>query len=133
MFFVKAAFWITLILLLLPSNGQERYELYTTAQRTVSDIGNFCTRNPEVCDKTASIASGIMQKLKNTAHTIEDMLREAGIGAGRGERSSDGAWLDPDRRGWDGDDASVASTSSLPGETLTPQDLRPTWRGPGKI
>lgn len=133
MFFVKAALWITLILLLLPSNGQERYELYTTAQRTVADIGNFCTRNPEVCNKTSSIASGVVEKLKNTARTIEDMLREAGIGARRGDDSSEGAWLDPDRQDWNGDDTPVASTSSLPGGTLTPQDLRPSWRGPGRI
>ena len=82
MFFVKAAFWITVVILLLPSNGQERYALYTTAQQTVADIGGFCTRNPDVCEKTSSMASGILQKLKTTADTIEDMLRDAGI-AGR--------------------------------------------------
>ncbi|WP_125461691.1 MULTISPECIES: DUF5330 domain-containing protein [Rhodomicrobium] len=132
MFFVKAAFWMTVVLLLLPSNGQERYELYATVQRTAADIGSFCTRNPEVCEKTSSIASGFVQKLKNTAQTIEDMLRETGIASRRHEQSS----LDPARyprhKGWGGD-AGVSSTSSLNGDTLTSEDLRPRWRGPGRI
>ncbi len=129
MFFVKAGFWILVIILLLPSNGQERYELYATAQRTVADIGSFCTRNPDVCEKTSSAASGMLNKLKTAADSIEDMLRDAGIGARREIKDNDPQYRE--RQGQlDGD--SRMTTSSMPG-TLTPNDLRPSWRGPGRI
>lgn len=128
MFFVKAGFWILVIILLLPSNGQERYDLYATAQRTVADIGSFCTRNPDVCEKTSSAASGALNKLKTAAESIEDMLRDAGIGARR--EIKDDAPQDRERQGQlDGDPR--MTTSSMAGNTLKPDDLRPSWRGPG--
>jgi hypothetical protein len=134
MSFVKAAFWIVVILLLMPTNAQERYDLYSTAQRTIADIGAFCYRNPDVCERTSAAAQGIVQKLKNTASTIEDMLRETGIGADRQrERRDEREYYDRERHGALRSPASVGSTSSLPADTLTPEDLRPAWRGPGAI
>lgn len=134
MFFVKAAFWITVVILLLPSNGHERLAMYTTVQQTVADIGGFCTRNPDVCEKTSSIASGIVHKLKTTADAIEDMLRDAGIGArGSSEQSSyqPSDYRGTPRGGWVGDDP--RTTASLPGDTLRSDDLRPRWQGPGRM
>lgn len=134
MSFVKAAFWIVVILLLMPTNAQERYDLYSTAQRTIADIGGFCYRNPDVCERTSAAAQGIVQKLKNTASTIEDMLRETGIGADRQrQRRDEREYDDRERHGALRSPASVGSTSSLPADTLTPEDLRPAWRGPGAI
>lgn len=129
MFFVKAAFWITVVLLLLPSNGHERFELYTTAQRTISDIGGFCTRNPDVCEKTSAFFKGIVQKLKSTTDSVEEMLQDAGVGAkpvGGGDEYS--ALSDGDAR----HRAAMrpATTSSVASDTLTPDDKRAQWHGP---
>jgi hypothetical protein len=131
MFFVKAAFWIALVLLLLPSNGHERFELYTTAQRTISDIGGFCTRNPDVCEKTSAFFKGIVQKLKSTTDSIEEMLQAAGVGAkpkavgdeysALGDRDRNRAAMRP------------ATTSSLAPDTLTVEDKRPQWQGPDQL
>jgi hypothetical protein len=136
MSFVKAAFWIVVILLLMPSNAQERYDLYSTAQRTIADIAGFCYRNPDVCERTSAAAQGIVQKLKNTASTIEDMLRETGIGAERQPlrpRQDEREYYNRERHGALRGPTSVGSTSSLSADTLTPEDLRPAWRGPGAI
>lgn len=133
MSFVKAAFWIVVILLLMPSNAQERYDLYSTAQRTIADLGGFCYRNPDVCERTSAAAQGVVQKLKNTANTIEDMLRETGIGADRQRLRRDEREYDRERHGALRSPTSVGSTSSLPADTLTSEDLRPAWRGPGSI
>ena len=134
MSFVKAAFWIVVILLLMPTNAQERYDLYSTAQRTIADISGFCYRNPDVCERTSAAAQGIVEKLKNTASTIEDMLRETGIGADRQpQRRDEREYYDRQRHGALRSPASVGSTSSLSADTLTPEDLRPAWRGPGAI
>jgi hypothetical protein len=131
MYFVKAAFWIFLVILLLPSNGQEKYELYGTVERTIVDIGNFCERNPDVCEKVSNMATGVVDKLRHTAEMIEEALRDVGIGAPRqhiGEAPIQQNFLGA----LDGDPATTA-TSSLSTDTLTVEDLRTDWRGPGPI
>ncbi len=132
MFFVKAAFWIVLIILLLPGSGQEKFELYVAAERTISDIGAFCQRNPDVCEKTSSMVDGVIQKLRSTTEIIEEALRDTGIGARReqtGEQPVSG-----ERHGQlDGDDPDMTAASSMSGDTLTSEDLGPTWHGPGRI
>jgi Family of unknown function (DUF5330) len=130
MFFVKAAFWIMIIILLLPSNGQERFEFYDTAQRTISDIGGFCGRNPDVCEKTSAMFGGVVQKLRTTAEMIEDVLRDAGI-ASRREETGQGPAVRGRQGRLDDDDPNITPTSSMAGDTLTGDDLRPSWYGPG--
>ncbi len=132
MFFVKTAFWIFLIILLLPSNGQEKFEFYAVAERTVADIGGFCTRNPDVCEKTSGMVEGVLQKLRTTAEMIEDVLRDSGIAAPRREQASDRP-VYPERHGQLDGDPNMTATSSMPGDTLTSEDLRPAWQGPGRI
>ncbi len=133
-FFVKAAFWIALILFLLPSNGQERYELYATAQRTISDIGGFCTRNPDICEKASSAFQGILQKLKAATHSVEDVLYESGIGAKRSPAHDEVSVRDDDPP-YHRAALHPATTSSVGvgADTLTAEDKRPTWRGPNRI
>jgi hypothetical protein len=132
MSFVKAALFVLLILLLLPANGQERHMLYTAVQRTAADLGGFCERNPDVCDMVKSTFVNMGQKIKRTTESIEDMIHKSGIGA------------DPDRvyerepayrehQGGLPSDPKTATTSSLPGDTLTVTDREPVWRGPGRL
>lgn len=131
MFFLKAAFWIVVILLLLPTDGQDRYALYTAAQRTISDIGGFCARNPEVCDMVSSAADNVGRKLQTATDSIEDMLRDAGIGVERSAPlDSDPAYHDRHGAARSGD---RTTTSSVPGDTLTPMDRAHAWNGPGKL
>jgi uncharacterized protein DUF5330 len=132
MSWVKAGFWIIVILLLMPTNAQERYDFYSTAQRTIADIGGFCRRNPDVCERTSEAASGIVQRLKHTTDTIEDMLRDTGIGAER-PRPEERDRYDRERHGFLQTHPDVSNTSSLANDTLTRNDLRPKWRGPGGI
>ena len=131
MSFVKAAFWVFLIILLVPTNGQERYQLYAAAQRTVADIGGFCTRNPDVCQMVSSAVEGIGRKLKSTADSVEELLRESGIAPARPQPYANGR-ANPERQGAIDADPQTATTSSLSADTLTRRDLRPVWRGPGR-
>src|SRR5258706_3066726 len=122
MFFVKAAFWIFLIILLLPSNGQEKFELYAVAERTISDIGNFCKRNPDVCEKTSSMVDGVAQKFRTTAEMIEEALSDVGIAARRdqtGERP-----VSRERHGQIDEGPNMTAASSMSTDTLTSEDLR---------
>lgn len=127
MFWVRAAFAVMLVLFLLPSNGQDRMELYTTAQRTIADLGGFCDRNPDVCEKVSASFYRLLQKLKSATNSIEDMLRETGIGAER-----------PPQEDYSGNGAEGAPTASLnpaglSTDTLTDEDRDHGWRGPSDL
>lgn len=126
---VKVVLLVALVLVLMPSNGQERYEFYATAQRTAADIGGFCTRNPDVCEKVTSSFQNIGYKIKSITDYIEDLLRDAGI-------AEDRTRLDTKySEAYDQDDAEHPTyrsmpTSSFSGDTLTARDRKPVWRGP---
>ncbi|MGO8839722.1 MAG: DUF5330 domain-containing protein [Methyloceanibacter sp.] len=49
MFLIRTAFWLIILVLLLPTNEQQQSEVYGTAQAAVKDVSGFCDRNPGVC------------------------------------------------------------------------------------
>lgn len=132
MFFVKAAFWIFLILLLMPTNDKDKSDFYIAAGRTLSDLGGFCTRNPDVCDKTGTLFDAIVRKLRNTTQMIEDLVREVGADSQPDSFQPD-PMNEPRRREGAQGDARIAPAASNSQHTLEPIDFQPTWRGPGRV
>jgi hypothetical protein len=56
MFLLRSAFWLTIVILLIPADPQSGEAPRVTvvnalmaAQATVADLGGFCHRNPDVC------------------------------------------------------------------------------------
>ena len=131
MFFVRAGFWILLILLLLPTSDREKSDFYLAAGRTVSDLGGFCTRNPDVCHQTTAIFDMIVRKIQNTVQLIENAIStddgEGPPGYGGHDRVSD-----PRARRGALNDAHMAPASATH-DTLRPDDRSPDWRGPGGV
>jgi hypothetical protein len=135
MSFRKIIFVLLLIFFLVPTNGEERFVLYTTAQRTMADIGGFCGRNPDVCEKVAGAFDGILRKLKTTASSIEDMLQDAGIAAPRGSRVGAYPAFDDGQDGYRRDlrrDTTSSLTRDM-SDTLTSGDKSPAWKGPQRL
>jgi hypothetical protein len=67
-FLLRMAFWLSVVLVLLPSGGSQRtatapsaelgpIEAVSAASATVSDMRGFCTRQPVAC-AIGSLASG---------------------------------------------------------------------------
>lgn len=137
MFFVRAAFWIFLILLLMPTSDKEKSAFYTAASRTLSDVGGFCTRNPDVCDSTGAIFESLVRKMRNTVELLEDMVKPDDDRPSTAmprhneseHRRQRGASQDRERER--GGNLAPAATRSQ--NTLRPDDLRPAWRGPGGV
>jgi len=133
MSFLKIALIILAVFLLVPANGEQRAAFYTTVQRTIADIGGFCGRNPDVCDNVSSAFDGLLQKLESAAHSVEDMLHEAGIGARRDYDRGEypGYHYDHETNRSYRSSFRSDTTSSMSADTLTSDDRTPAWHGPG--
>jgi len=114
-FLLRAAFWLTIVLALLPtgskpsSSGPAIGEAVSAAGAAVSDMRHFCTRNPDACDVGAQTAVMIGQRAQAGAKMLFELFSEHGTAI-------------------TGSVDSGRDVSAHPG-TLTPTDRAPTWRG----
>jgi hypothetical protein len=134
-FLLRMAFWLCLVLVLLPSGSVQpnasqtevgASEALSAASATVGDLRGFCTRQPDACTVGSQVATTIGYKAQAGVKMLYDFLseslapRETGSltnGTPRGGRS---AKATPEK--------SPAERTSQ--NTLNPADLAPAWRGP---
>ncbi|WP_305988786.1 DUF5330 domain-containing protein [Roseibium sp. MMSF_3544] len=85
LFLLRTAFWLTLVLVLIPlGSEQERpaeqtaavdpVSAFIAAQATVSDIGGFCSRNPQACETGGNALTVIGSRAKDGARIVFDFL-----------------------------------------------------------
>src|SRR5262249_10338731 len=48
-FLLRAAFWLIILVLLLPTDEKQQSQVYGTAEAAVKDVTSFCSRNPSFC------------------------------------------------------------------------------------
>jgi hypothetical protein len=107
MFFLRAAFWLSTLVLLLPpsQDGEPAPRLNVlhaayAARILIQDVSGVCDRHPEACATSREALTHLSRKLATGAQIVS-----AGIAAGQS-----GARTEPE----------------LPG-TLNPSDLEPEW------
>ena len=112
-FLLRMAFWLALILLILPigtsSDGGRQigaWQALSAAQSVVADARGFCQRQPDACEVGGEMFSHILDKAQMSAKWLYDNF---------GSHS--------------GTEAPRAPDSAHGGSTLTPQDLLPGWGG----
>lgn len=114
MFFVKLAFWLGLVVMLLPSDAQQQARLYTTATTAVERVTTFCDRNARTCTLSAEAWATFLRKAEFAARLVGDMIntgaRQSGLEPFQGEAQAPGRKMSG---------------------TLTPMDMQPSWRAPG--
>lgn len=123
-FLLRVAFWLGVVLILLPSGGTQPLpksqvsagEAFSAAKAAVSDMQQFCERQPTVCEVGSHTATTLGQRAQVGAKMLYEFLQE--------------------RFGND-ESATVQSTGSVTApakqpsqHTLRPADLLPPWRGP---
>ena len=143
MFFVRAAFWIFLILLLMPTNDREKSDFYTAAGRTISDLGDFCNRNPDVCNQTGAIFTTLLRKIQAAVQSLDEAISRSGDASGERHSGYTSGYTsgfttrertpDPRRQHGAQGDARMAPAVNNSQNTLRPTDLAPAWRGPGGV
>lgn len=111
MFLLRTAFWLSVVVILLPADpetGEEAprvtaLETLSAAQAAVQDLSQFCVRNPDVCDTSGAAFHVFADKVRYGAKMIY---------------------------GYFGDDDGGSAKPAR--ETLTPDDAKPEWRAADK-
>lgn len=130
-FLLRMAFWLGLVLILLPAGTSQRAnpadavdasQAISAASATVGDLRQFCTRQPGACTVGAHVATELGYKAQAGAKMLYDFLNEAL--ASKDPPGGTGALP-----------AGPSATYRPPVEkasenTLTPADMAPAWRGP---
>jgi hypothetical protein len=149
MFLLKAAFWVGLMLVLLPTGSDKNKqaadapqlkvaEAASAATSAVSDLSHFCTRQPETCAVGSQVASILAQRAQDGAVMVYEFITERAEHAGRKTevvpvRHKAAVEERNIRRG----DTTGSIDALLPRarpassqDTLTGADRRPSWRAP---
>ena len=123
-FLIKAAFWLAIVVMLLPS-GEKRAapapevgatEAVSAATSAMSDMRQFCARQPDACTVGSQAAVAFGQKAQAGAKMLYEFLNDK---------------LGPNETGSVGKPAGRPAGGAQPSQhTLTPGDLNPAWRGP---
>lgn len=121
-FLLRVAFWLSVVLILLPTGGSQPVpqsqvsagEAFTAAKAAMSDMQQFCERQPTVCEVGSQTAVTLGQRAQVGAKMLYEFLQE---------------WIGAE---------DTKATGSLPPatkpsqHTLRPADLSPAWRGPSR-
>jgi Family of unknown function (DUF5330) len=130
-FLLRVAFWLAIVLILLPSGGSKdpsntagkgsaisASEAVSAASATVSDMSHFCSRQPDACAVGAQAATTLGQRAQAGAKLLYDFLSER-YGA---QTTGSVAAGSPSMR--------TAGAGKPSQNTLTSSDVAPVWRGP---
>jgi hypothetical protein len=150
MFLIRTAFWLIILILLLPTNEQQQSEVYGTAQAAVKDVSGFCERNPNVCDMGKDAFDVFVQKAQFGGEMLMAFIKEqTGVASDHAaapatDDSAAPADSAPEPSGLDRSSAAgigswsvapvtvdpVSATDATSQSTLRNDDLRPAWNGP---
>jgi|SRR5580698_4992106 hypothetical protein len=151
-FLLRMAFWLGLVLVLLPREKTPESEklpqigasqAVQAATAAVSDMSQFCKRQPQACEVGGQAASVIGQRAEDGARKLYKIItdKKAPDTATTDKRGPDGT----DKRGPDGTDkrgpdrtgsigavenADAPTADQAPRDTLTSDDLVAEWRMP---
>ena len=131
-FLLRVAFWLTIVLALLPSGGAQQSaqakvgptEAVVAASAAVSDMSSFCDRQPEACVVGAQAAVAIGQRAQAGAKMVYDFISD------HASHSGETGSVNKPKAGAKA--RKCPHGSRLPGSqsTLKDSDLEAVWQGP---
>jgi hypothetical protein len=122
MFLLRMAFWLGLVLVLLPREKTPESdklpqigpaEAVSAATAAVNDVGQFCKRQPAACEVGGQAATVIGQRATDGARKLYQIITDK-----RGDHTSSIGDVD----------AAAVEPGLAPRDTLTPEDLQAEWR-----
>ena len=150
MFLVRSAFWLSVVILLLPSQegtktiklSDAQVRMTTTnaivaAQSTMEDLSGFCVRNQTACETGKAALEVFISKAQFGASLLNEWVKD--------NSSADTATVKPLKQislisaqgqivaslAYDADRNVFHAKDKTPSQqTLTKEDLSPVWGGP---
>jgi len=125
-FLIRTAFWLSVVIMLLPTpdsmkseGGVGATQAISAASATMADMKQFCVRQPDACDVGAQALTQFGRKAQASAKWLYEFLGEklASEQTASAARSRDVSKPAP----------AEADPSQ---NTLTAADTSPAWRGP---
>ena len=122
-FLLRMAFWLGLVLVLLPREKTPESdkvpqigasEAVSAATAAVSDMGQFCKRQPAACEVGGQAATAIGQRAQDGARKIYKIITDK----------------KPDHTSSIGDDAEAVVVDASPADALTDNDMAIEWQLP---
>jgi hypothetical protein len=143
-FLLRMTFWLGLVLVLLPREKTPEAdklpqigasEAVSAATAAVSDMSQFCKRQPAACEVGGQAATVIGQRAQDGArklyHIITDKTENKTDNKAEKTDKKAADKKAPDHTGSIGSaDDAEASPPAAARETLTPDDMVAEWRGP---
>lgn len=138
-FLLRMAFWLGLVLVLLPTDkapDQDKTpqvaasDAIAAATAAVSDMSQFCTRQPTACTVGGQAATAIGARAQSGAKKVYQFITDK---PEKHEKKAPDAAEKSDKKAPDhtGSIGSTAEASSdLSHQTLTPDDLQIEWQAP---
>lgn len=93
MFLIRTAFWLSLVVLLLPTDPQKQAKLYATASGAVAHAATFCDRNRALCNQGSQYWAVFQSKLEFGGRMALDIASERMFGSA--SRQSPAATISP--------------------------------------
>ena len=139
-FLLRITFWLGLVLVLLPRdktpdsaklpqiNAQEAVQAATAA---VSDMSQFCKRQPQACEVGGQAATVIGARAQEGARKIYQTITDKPENKveTKPDRKPEADKKSPDHTGSIGGEGVDLVQADAPRDTLTPDDLAVEWRG----
>lgn len=73
MFLIRLAFWLSLLVLVLPTDPRQQEKLVAATSQTVHRIATFCDRNAAICERGGEYWALFKQKLEFGAQLAFDL------------------------------------------------------------
>lgn len=126
MFILRAAFWLSIVLLMLPgdpktgaeSPGADALDALIATRAAIADLSGMCERQPDVCNNGGAALASFGSKARSGASFLYDSFHGGSKSTAAASNDAIGATIEN------------ASADSAPKGTLTPADAAPNWRGP---
>ena len=141
MFLVRSAFWLSVVILLLPaeekpknaelSKVQEKItagQALVAAQSTMDDVSGFCLRNQTACDTGKAAVSIFVRKAQYGAKLLNEWV--GGVSTANAAQLAPAQHSSIDTNVKYGRLIRLAGNNQPSQQTLTKDDLRPAWGGP---
>lgn len=133
-FLIKTAFWLTIVILLLPIPEDQQNasgpmisasDAISVLSTALNDARGFCTRNPDACVTSAAAVQTFGTRAQYASKMLHDFITDK-LDETRNLTPPPGSRAQPQA-----DPAHPAVRNIRAGQdTLNPQDLEPAWREP---